>query len=155
MLSFVYNKGAEYYDLYEYYNLYDPYDDKNDNDNDNDINSLQQIKLIKTDSRLCSICLEGTMIEPFYDYDIDNITHNCYCKPCIHIKCFYQCLKQKKKCVICGTSIDQKLTNIEKFIIRLNYTVVYLLRLFIGGMISIIFYKIISSIFFYYTDEEL
>lgn len=147
MLSFVYNKGADYYDLYEYYNLSEQYG--NDNDYDNDKNSLQEIKLTKTDSRLCSICLEGTIIEPFYNYNMDNITHNCYCKPCIHINCFYQCLKKKKKCVICGKSIDYRLTNTQIFLLRLNYTIVYLIRLFLGGVMTIVLYNIMLTIFHY------
>ena len=70
MFPFFYNKGAGYYDLYDYYYDYDYYNHNDDND-DND-NLMPQISLKKIDSRICSICLEGSLLDIFYNYDIFN-----------------------------------------------------------------------------------
>ena len=152
MFPFVYNKGAGYYDLYDYYDYdYDYYNHNDDND-DND-NLMPQISLKKIDSRICSICLEGSLLDIFYNYDIDTIIHQCKCQPSIHIICFYQCLKTKKKCVICGTSIIQMLTNREKYIIHLKkcayYTFLYLLRFSLVTSLLFTTYTVLNSIFMY------
>ena len=98
MFSVAYNKGADYYDLYEYDNYNNENDNDNEIDNDNEKENLkQQITLKKIDSRICSICLEGTSLNSFYNYDLDTITHYCKCQPSIHINCLYQCLNTKKK----------------------------------------------------------
>ena len=150
MFSFVYNKGADYYDLYEYYN----YDNDNDNDNDNE-NLKQQTTLKKIDSRICSICLEDTSLNSFYNYDLDTITHYCKCRPSIHTNCLYQCLNAKKKCVICGTSIDQMLTKTEKCIIYVKITAIYLLRFSLVTTLILCTYSIINIIFnYHYNDND-
>ena len=159
MFPFSYNKGADYYDLYEYYNYY--YDNDNDNDNDNNENEnenlKQQITLKKIDSRICSICLEGTLLDSFYNYDIDTINHNCKCKPSIHTKCLYQCLNTKKNCVICGTPIDQMLTKTEKCIIHIKITAMYLVRFSLVTTLILTTYKVIDHIFIsnFIDNEEL
>ena len=152
MFPFAYNKGADYYDLYEYYN----YDTDNDTDNENE-NLKQQITLKKIDSRICSICLEGTSLDSFYNYDIDTLTHNCKCQPSIHINCLYQCLNTKKNCVICGISIDHMLTKTEKCIIRIKITAMYLLRFSLAATLVLGTYNIIDYIFMsnYVANEEL
>ena len=160
MFPFVYNKGADYYDLYDYYDYYDYYNNNNDNDNDNK-NLMPQITLKKIDSRICSICLEGTLLDVFYNYDIDTIIHQCNCQPSIHIICFYHCLKIKKKCVICGTSIIQMLTNTEKCIIHLKRCAIYVLRFSLVTSLFFTTYKVIDYIVMsnyianYSANEEL
>ena len=156
MIPFIYNKGANFYDLYEYYNYDNDYDNDYDYDNDNDnTNVIQQITLKKSDSRVCSICLEGTLLDSYYNYDIDTITHNCKCKPFIHTKCFYQCLTIKKNCVICGTYIDRMLTNTEKCIIQLKIYTIYLLRFSFFSIGLLITYNILDCMFISYYNEEL
>jgi len=161
MFPFVYNKGAGYYDLYDYYDYDYDYDYYNHND-DND-NLMPQISLKKIDSRICSICLEGSLLDIFYNYDIDTIIHQCKCQPSIHIICFYQCLKTKKKCVICGTSIVQMLTNREKYIIHLKKCAFYILRFSLVTSLLFTTYTVINYIFMsnyiynynYIANEEL
>ena len=152
MFPFAYNKGADYYDLYEYYNY--NYDNENENENEN---LKQQITLKKIDSRICSICLEGTLLDSFYNYDLDTITHYCKCQPSIHTNCLYQCLNKKKNCVICGMSIDQMLTKTEKCIIRIKITAMYLLRFSLATILVFGTYNIIDYIFMsnYVANEEL
>ena len=164
MFPFVYSKGANYYNLYEYYNYDYEYDYDNDemilifNDKNNDkdnTNLIQQIPLKKIDSRVCSICLEGTLLDSYYNYDIDTITHHCKCKPFIHTECFYQCLTRKKNCVICGTDIDRMLTNTEKCIIYFKIYTIVLLRFSFLSIGILITYNILDCMFISYYKEEL
>ena len=59
----------------------------------------------------------------------------------------------EKKCVICGTSIIQMLTNREKYIIHLKkcayYTFLYLLRFSLVTSLLFTTYTVLNSIFMY------